>query len=258
MFYLKNIKSEITYATGVLSILYYMFFVRFSGLIGFHMIWMILGIFIILFKGFTTEILHYYNKINRKIRVIIKAFVIIGMVSFVIIESLIIYSGMSKKIIEKKYIIVLGAAVHGDYMSLILKERMNKTLEYIYKYPNTKIIVSGGKGPGELITEAEAMKRYLIENGINGDQIIKEEKSRNTAENFKYSLEILKQREKKDNPSVCVVTTDFHMFRAKFLAKRTGIDVCAVPSKGYLSSAPNYYIREYFAVIHSFICDNLK
>ncbi|AEB75435.1 hypothetical protein ADU80_06090 [Clostridium botulinum] len=255
---LKDIKGKLGYLLGIISILYYIGLGRFSGIIGFHMIWLFLGVFVIVFQRFKERILKFYKKINIKFRTVIIFFIVIGLSSFILIEGLIIHSAISKTTDEKKYMIVLGAAVHGDYMSLILKKRMDTTLEYLKKYPNTKIIVSGGKGPGELITEAEAMKRYLIQNGINHDQIIKEEKSRNTAENFKYSLEILKQREKKDNPSVCVVTTDFHMFRAKFLAKRAGINVHAVPSKGYLSSAPNYYIREYFAVIHSFICDNAK
>nr|WP_307897768.1 hypothetical protein [Clostridium botulinum] len=69
----------------------------------------------------------------------------IGLSSFIIIEGIIIYAGIPKPADEKKYIIVLGAAVHGDYMSLILKKRMDATLDYLKKYPNTKIIVSGGK-----------------------------------------------------------------------------------------------------------------
>jgi len=255
---LKHIKCKLGYLAAIISILYYLGLGRFSGIIGFHIIWLLLGISIIVFQRFKDKILKFYKKINIKVKRVIMFFMCIGLSSFIIIEGIIIYSGIPKPADEKKYIIVLGAAVHGDYMSLILKKRMDATLDYLKKYPNTKIIVSGGKGSGELITEAEAMKRYLVKNGVNNNQIIKEEKSRSTAENFKYSLEILKQREKENIPSVCVVTTDFHMFRAEFLAKRIGINVCAVPSKGYLSSAPNYYLREYFAVIHSFICDNVK
>ncbi|KEH87336.1 hypothetical protein Z967_03420 [Clostridium novyi A str. 4540] len=251
-------KKNFRYAIGVLSILYYLFFVRFSGIIGFHIIWFLMGIGFLFYSFIKKFIINIYRLLNSRLKFLVKLVIIAGFVSFIILESCIIYFGISKKYVKSDYIIVLGAAVHGDYMSLILKERVDKTLDYLREYPNTKIIVSGGKGPGESITEAEAMRRYLVSNGICDNQIIKEEKSRTTAENFKYSSKIIRSMENGRTPTVSVVTTNFHMLRAKMLAKRSGLVVQEVVSKGYISSAPNYYVREYFALVHSFICDNIN
>ncbi|KEH98686.1 hypothetical protein Z962_10970 [Clostridium botulinum C/D str. BKT12695] len=250
--------KKINYMIGAVSILYYLFFVRFSGVMGFHTIWLFIGIFFIFFKFFKEVIVKSYNALNSKLRFVLKVCISLGIASFIILESLIIYSGISNKNPKSDYIIVLGAAVHGDYMSLILKERVDRSLEYLREYPSTKVIVSGGKGPGEFITEAEAMKRYLVENGVKNSQIIKEENSRTTAENFKYSSKIIENMDKERTPTVSVVTTNFHMLRAKMLAKRSGLKVNGIPARGHISSAPNYYIREYFAFIHSFACDNIN
>ena len=251
-------KKNFRYVIGILSILYYLFFVTFSGIIGFHIIWFCIGMVFLFYSFIEKFIIKIYRLLNSKLRFLVKLVIIVGFVSFIILESCIIYFGISKKYVKSDYIIVLGAAVHGDYMSLILKERVDKTLDYLREYPNTKIIVSGGKGSGESISEAEAMRRYLVSNGISNNQIIKEEKSRTTAENFKYSSKIIRNLEGDSTPTVSVVTTNFHMLRAKMLARRSGLIVQGVVSKGHISSAPNYYIREYFALVHSFICDNIN
>ena len=251
-------KNNFRYAIGILSILYYLFFVVFSGVIGFHSIWFLIGVFFLFYSFIEKFIINIYKSLDLKLKIFLKLIITFGFVSFIVLECCIIYFGISKKYVKSDYIIVLGAAVHGEDMSLILKERVDKALEYLRKYPNTKIIVSGGKGPGESITEAEAMRRYLVSNGICDNQIIKEEKSRTTAENFKYSSKIIRNLEGDSTPTVSVVTTNFHMLRAKMLARRSGLIVQGVVSKGHISSAPNYYIREYFALVHSFICDNIN
>ena len=54
-------------------------------------------------------------------------------------------------------------------------------------YPDLKIVVSGGQGEGENITEATAMRNFLVDNGVDSSLIIMEDKSTNTYENFLYS-----------------------------------------------------------------------
>jgi uncharacterized SAM-binding protein YcdF (DUF218 family) len=130
---------------------------------------------------------------------------------------------------------------------------MIKGMEFLEKYPNTKVIVSGGQGPGEDITEAEAMKRYLISNGISENQIIKEEKSTSTEENLIYSREVIKKLDSRDDMKITLITTNFHMFRSKFLANRFGLDVYSAPSDLHPLLIPNYYVREYLAVINSYL-----
>ena len=109
----------------------------------------------------------------------------------------------------KDVLIVLGCAVRGERVSLTLKLRLDAALEYLEHSPNTAVIVSGGKGDGESISEAEAMKRYLVSHGIDEGRIIKEDKSASTWENFKFSKDILDRRF--PGASVAFVTTNFHV-----------------------------------------------
>lgn len=78
------------------------------------------------------------------------------------------------------YIIVLGAHVDGTRMTLALLERARRALLYLEENPGTKAVLSGGKGDGENISEAEAMYRYLTCHGIDGDRLIREEESTST------------------------------------------------------------------------------
>ena len=75
------------------------------------------------------------------------------------------------------YIIVLGAHVDGTRMTLALLERTRRALLYLEENPGTRAVLSGGKGDGERISEAEAMYRYLTEHGIDGGRLIREERS---------------------------------------------------------------------------------
>ena len=89
------------------------------------------------------------------------------------------------------YIIVLGAHVDGTRMTLALLERTRRALLYLEENPGTRAVLSGGKGDGEQISEAEAMYRYLTEHGVDGGRLIREERSTNTKENLDYSLELI-------------------------------------------------------------------
>ena len=177
------------------------------------------------------------------------------LVSFIIIESLVIYTGAKKDSGKADYIVILGAMVRGETPSLILKERLDAGLDYIKKYPEIKVILSGGKGPGEDISEAEAMKRYLVSHGVEEARLIKEDKSTSTIENLKFTRDIIDKLDNKKNKILLIVTSDFHMFRAKFLAKRNGFNPLGVPANTILSIKPTYYIYEYFGVIKSFLLD---
>lgn len=254
---IKNMKKQKRlFLLGMLSILYYVILSFFSARISFSLFWIALGL-VLIGLGLVVEfekrnIVH----ISKKIKTLFLICVMLGCISFIIIESFIIYYGCTKQMRESDYLLILGAGLHGEKMSLTLSQRMDKSLEYLEMYPNTKVIVSGGQGPGENITEAEAMKRFLIRNEINENQIIKEETSTSTSENFKYSKEILNKIDKRKELKVAVVTTNFHMFRAKFLGERVGFNnIYPVPSKLHILLAPNYYVREYLAVINSFMFD---
>ena len=87
---------------------------------------------------------------------------------------------LRKTIPTLDYLIVLGAHVDGERLTKALYERVRKALEYLETHPETKAVLSGGKGKGEAISEAEAMRRYLIRKGISPERLLLEEKSVNT------------------------------------------------------------------------------
>ena len=158
---------------------------------------------------------------------IVKICAAVAIIIFVAVEGMII--AFPKKSTENcDYIIVLGARVMGNEPGLTLKGRLDRALEYVKSNDNDcKIVVSGGKGDGENISEAEAMKRYLVERGIKPEMIIKEDKSVNTMQNFEFSRDKI-EKDSKENVAdvdVKVVTTDFHAFRSEKYAKMDGIKI---------------------------------
>ncbi|WP_099191359.1 YdcF family protein [Tepidibacter mesophilus] len=192
---------------------------------------------------------------RRFISKVIKIIVLILIVSFIIIEGLIIIHGQEDKKYDAEYLVVLGSGLWGDVLSPTLLDRMNKSLEFIKNNPDTKIIVSGGQGRGENMPESQAMRDYLVLNGVDENKIIQEDKSTSTIENLKFTKQILENLDGKNNHKIMIVTNEFHLFRSKFIAKRLGFIAYGMPSKTITHIAPKYFIREYFAVIKSFIFD---
>lgn len=189
---------------------------------------------------------------------IIKWFIFLVMVfllSFVLILGLILFEGKNSENLEVDYIIVLGARLYGDVPSPSLAERLKTACAYLKEHENASVVVSGGQGPGETITEAEAMKRYLSNKGIDENRIIREDQSTSTFENLRFSLTKIQEIDPNANPEIIIVSNDFHLFRAKMLARRLGVKPYGLPAKTPPTSMLKSYLREYFAVLKSFLLD---
>ncbi|MGE5613784.1 MAG: YdcF family protein [Bacillota bacterium] len=180
---------------------------------------------------------------------------IVFLLQFAAIEYLIFLNGQSDEEIRSDYIFILGAGVNGEEISLTLKSRLDAGLEYLRKYPDAKAVVTGGQGKHENITEAEAMRKYLVANGIDESRIIVEPLSDSTMENFKLSMDLVRQKTGKPVSEITFVTNDFHVLRAKMLARRNGLDAHAVSCETPRQVVVQMYLREYFALIKSFLVD---
>lgn len=125
------------------------------------------------------------------------------------------------------YAIVLGAKVNaGGVPSKALKYRLDAAYDYAMKYPHIQLILSGGQGEDEDMPEAVAMKNYLLKRGLAENRLIIEEESTSTYENIKFSSVKIPLNEKK----ITVISNDFHLARAKMIAKNLGfneVDVVA-------------------------------
>lgn len=186
-------------------------------------------------------------KFGKIIYHVYKVTIIIFLTSFVILEGLILLNINESKHIYKYEnvgaMIILGAKVNGEEVSKTLKLRLDKAIEYYNQDNSINIIVSGGQGTDENITEALAMKRYLEVNGVNSNNIIEENKATTTLENIIYSKEILDDMD--INGKVLIVTSDYHLFRGRFIASILGIRNEGLCSMSSLSGRLYYMIREY-------------
>lgn len=164
---------------------------------------------------------------------------------FAVVEILIISAMISSAEKGIPYIIVLGAQVKGTKITDSLRRRLKQSVTYLSANPETKVIVSGGQGPGEEITEAEAMAEYLVIRGIDRRRILLENKSKSTKENLEFSAAYIPDMKE----AVGIVSNNFHMFRACRYAKRSGYrNVLRIPAGCNPLLFPNYMVREFFAV----------
>lgn len=151
-------------------------------------------------------------------------------------------------------LVVLGCAVHGDSPSLVLIYRLRAALTYYEKNPDTTIIVCGGQGPQENIPEALAMQRWLVAHGVPEEQILMEDRSTSTEENFRFAAEILRQHGKDPAAPTAFVTNGFHCYRAAKYAEREGFSqIRAVPAGLPLAQIPTTYLRESLAVLYYWV-----
>ncbi|MBR1442613.1 MAG: YdcF family protein [Firmicutes bacterium] len=153
-------------------------------------------------------------------------------------------------------VIVLGCSVKGDKPSNFLMARTNAAYEYYKINPSAVFVLSGGKGSQENISEAEAMKRLLLDSGIPEDRLLLEDKATTTKENFRYSKLILDKYFDNKPYSAVYITNTFHCYRSLKIAEISGYDnikcyPAETPSVGMFL---NYY-REAFAVIKFWIFD---
>lgn len=153
---------------------------------------------------------------------------------------------------EDTVFIVYGAGLREDKPGTVLRRRLDKTVELMNEKPQSICIVSGGKGADEPVSEAEAMKTYLTEQGIDENRITLEDKSHNTIENIVNSFEIIDGKYK--NHTVVSVSNSFHIPRIELICSRLGHD-----SKFILAPDPNPYtlytilVREYMSYAKLFL-----
>lgn len=181
--------------------------------------------------------------------------VLIALIAMYVIftfSALFIYSQLYRLLPKNKncdFIIVHGAGLlNGETVSPLLAGRLNKGIEVFESSGRkAKIIVSGGQGGDENISEAEAMKNYLLGKGISEHDIIMEDQSTTTLENMMFSKKIMDQM--MSQYRVIFVTNDYHVFRTGTYAKQVGLKADGVGCKTAFYYWPNAFIREYIAII---------
>ena len=169
----------------------------------------------------------------------------------VVVESACMIAAANKKPEPGVTVVVLGCRVYGERASLSMVERLDAAYEYLTEHPESKCILSGGRGDGENITEAECMYRYLISKGIDSSRLFKEETSATTRENLLFSKQLISEQGL--HPVVAIATSEYHMYRAGMIADGLDITWAAVPGKTAIWLFPTYYVRELYGILYEWI-----
>lgn len=146
-------------------------------------------------------------------------------------------------------VVVLGCQLWGEEPSPMLKKRLDVACELLNKYPDIPVVVTGGQGDDEVISEGEGMKRFLVRRGISEDRIIVEDKSTSTYENIRNAFEITDAMGL--SRDITIATSEYHMYRASLMAKQQGAgNVTSAPSRTDLNLVPVYWVREWLGISH--------
>lgn len=182
-------------------------------------------------------------------------YLIVTYLECVLIATIIIAIKSIKKepVMNKDYIIILGCKIKKDNsLPPLLKGRVDRAIEFrnAQLKANGKDLIfvpSSGKGDDETITEAEAMKKYLIKQGIKEKNILIENKSRNTYENIKFSNEIINNKD----ANIIFSTTNYHVLRAGLIATEQGLKIEGIGSKTKIYFWLNAFIREFIGTLYT-------
>ena len=154
------------------------------------------------------------------------------------------------------YIIILGCAIRKDGSPTpILRGRIDRALAFDKEQAENwnkcaKFVPSGGQGSDEVVSEAESMKRYLMEQGIPEERILKEDKSVNTYQNMAFSKKVIeKDAGDLSKASIAFSTTNYHVFRGYTLAKKLNMSIKGLSAKTKLYFFPNAFLREFIGLI---------
>ena len=179
---------------------------------------------------------------------------LLGSIAAAVTTSFIIKAAHPAQIPACDYIVVLGAGVRGTVPSMSLQERIDAAYDYLTANPITIAVLSGGQGKGEEITEAACMYRELTKMGIDGNRLLTETISYSTMENLTNSLQVLEAHNGVRPASIGIVSSEYHLFRAKLFAGKLGLDAFGIPARtSWFALRLNYYLREIVAVWKYFV-----
>lgn len=152
---------------------------------------------------------------------------------------------------EIDIILILGAGIFTERVTPMLAERLNKALDIFNEHPTAKIIVSGGQGPDEPISEALAMSRYLVDHGVPKSQIIMEDRSTSTFENIQYTTALLNNIQDRSKSIICI-TSQFHILRALRFGQKFHLKLSGAGSHTPYHFLEIALVRDFLALMYQY------
>ncbi len=150
---------------------------------------------------------------------------------------------------QENVLVVLGCKVRGGGPSLMLQHRLEAAYDYLEAHPDVQVIVCGGQGADESISEAQCMYEYLTNRGIAPERIVLEDTSTSTYENLRNAKSLLGEGEH----TVTIVTDGFHQLRASMIADGIGLESDHISAKTSWYLVPTYWVREWFGICYQFV-----
>lgn len=260
----KKFKKIVLLISGILCILYFLICLAYSGLwLSWIWVWLLLGGFCFVrsymlkreIEGTAKRKLPMWLRVGYRIVLAIMLFI------FIWIEGKVITGMATKPEPGLSYVIVLGAGVNGTTPTRPLLLRMQCAYDYMSDNPKTMLIASGGQGAGEAISEAECIRNYLVDQGIDAGRIRMEDQSTSTEENLRNSFAIISENAKATEiggstetyetaETVGILTNGFHIYRSLLIANELGHEnVSGIPARTLLPVGIHYVVREFFAVV---------
>ncbi len=209
----------------------------------------------------------YGGRKNRLWLKVVAALLVLALAAFAALEVCIGLHSRDSITGQPNIMVIFGCQVKPWGPSILLQDRLDTALTYLKDHPDMTVVVTGGKGDDEHISEAQCMYDYLTAHGVDGENIYMEDKSRNTWQNANYTLELLVEKGYSITDDVLLVSSGFHLSRIEMLwdraraAKLTGetyndqyISFLAAPVS-HTPSAIQMFFREPLALVKSFVFD---
>lgn len=187
------------------------------------------------------------SRIARRVAVLGRVLFGLFLASFVLIQGMII-SGehTDDAVFDADYILVLGAHIYPTRPSAALASRLDTAADLLTQNPTAYLVLCGGQGPDEVMPEAHMMQRYLLERGVPADRLLIEDKSNNTIQNIESAIKKFNLLGEK----TAVVTSEFHLARARRLMQQAGLDPHGAPAPTpYLAVRAVSHLREYCSTL---------
>lgn len=194
------------------------------------------------------------------------ALVILGLLAFGALEVYIGLHSRDRMAGDPQVMVIFGCQVRRDGPSILLRDRLDTALDYLEDHPDIRVVVTGGKGDDEHMSEAQAMYDYLTAHGVDGERIFMEDKSRNTWQNINNTFALMEREGWDLTEDVLLVSSGFHLARIEMLWDRAragalgdaggGGYVCTLAAP--VSHAPSrvqMFFREPLALVKSFLFD---
>ncbi|MFI8523395.1 YdcF family protein [Promicromonospora sukumoe] len=189
------------------------------------------------------------NLLSRWLKVLVPTVSVLLLLLFV---SLAVFGRTDTVSHREDAVVVLGAALKGEEVTPSLRSRLDAAVGYSVANQDAVVVVAGGQGPGESITEALAMERYLVAHGVPEDRIVREDRSTSTYENFVYTKSLLDAHFDADY-TTAFITNDYHVFRAGGIAEKAGIGSTHAHADTPWVEIPVAYVRETLAITKFFL-----